>query len=53
MGTNPCSVDSDGDGLKDPEDPNPTVPEEKKTGFELAFAIAGLLAVAYLLRKRK
>jgi hypothetical protein len=35
MGTNPYSVDSDGDGLKDPEDPNPTVPEEKKTpGFE-------------------
>jgi uncharacterized repeat protein (TIGR01451 family) len=30
MGTNPYSIDSDGDGLKDPEDPNPTVPEEKK-----------------------
>ena len=53
MGTNPYSVDSDGDGLKDPEDPNPTVPEEKKTpGFEIVFAIAGLLAVAYLLRRR-
>jgi PGF-CTERM protein/uncharacterized repeat protein (TIGR01451 family) len=53
MGTNPYSVDSDGDGLKDPEDPNPTVPEEKKTpGFEVVFAIAGLLAVAYLLRRR-
>ena len=54
MGTNPYSVDSDGDGLKDTEDPNPTVPEEKKTpGFEALFAIAGLLAVAYILRKRK
>lgn len=54
MGTNPYSVDSDGDGLKDPEDPNPTVPEEKKTpGFEAVFAIAGLLAVAYLVRRRK
>ncbi len=54
MGTNPYSVDSDGDGLKDPEDPNPTVPEEKKTpGFEAVFVIAGLLAVAYLLRRRK
>jgi PGF-CTERM protein/uncharacterized repeat protein (TIGR01451 family) len=54
MGTNPYSVDSDGDGLKDPEDPNPTVPEEKKKtpGFEVVFAIAGLLAVAYLLRRR-
>jgi PGF-CTERM protein/uncharacterized repeat protein (TIGR01451 family) len=53
MGTNPYSVDSDGDGLKDPEDPNPTVPEEKKTpGFEAVFAVAGLLAVAYLLRRR-
>jgi PGF-CTERM protein/uncharacterized repeat protein (TIGR01451 family) len=53
MGTNPYSVDSDGDGLKDPEDPNPTVPEEKKTpGFEAVFAIAGLLAVAYLLRRK-
>jgi uncharacterized repeat protein (TIGR01451 family)/PGF-CTERM protein len=54
MGTNPYSVDSDSDGLKDPEDPNPTVPEEKKTpGFEVVFAIAGLLAVAYLAKGRK
>jgi uncharacterized repeat protein (TIGR01451 family)/PGF-CTERM protein len=54
MGTNPYSVDSDGDGLKDPEDPNPTVPEEKKTpGFEVVFAIAGLLAVAYLVKGKK
>ncbi len=53
MGTNPYSVDSDGDGLKDPEDPNPTVPEKKTPGFEIVFAIAGLLAVAYLLRRKK
>ena len=53
MGTNPYSVDSDGDGLKDPEDPNPTVPEEKKKtpGFEAIFAITGLLAVGYVLKR--
>ena len=33
------------------EDLNPTVPREKTPGFEVAFAIAGLLAVAYLLRR--
>jgi PGF-CTERM protein/uncharacterized repeat protein (TIGR01451 family) len=55
MGTNPYSVDSDSDGLRDPEDPNPTVQEKKKgiPGFEAVFAIAGLLAVAYLVRRRK
>jgi PGF-CTERM protein len=55
MEKNPYSVDSDGDGLKDSEDPNPTVPEEKKKtpGFEAVFAIEGILAVAYLLRRRK
>ena len=53
MGTNPYSVDSDSDGLKDPEDPNPTVPEEKKTpGFEAVVTIIGLLAVVYVLRRR-
>ncbi|MFV9676438.1 MAG: hypothetical protein ACNYVW_02125 [Methanosarcinales archaeon] len=43
-------ADSDGDGLKDPEDT--TVQDEKKgtPGFELA--IAGLLAVAYLLMRK-
>ncbi|NOR49170.1 MAG: hypothetical protein GQ533_14205 [Methanosarcinaceae archaeon] len=29
MNTNPYSVDLDADGLKYPEDPNPTVPEKK------------------------
>jgi PGF-CTERM protein/uncharacterized repeat protein (TIGR01451 family) len=54
MGTNPYSVDSDGDGLKDAEDPNPTVPEEKKTpGFEAVFTVVGLLAVVYVLRRRR
>ena len=55
MGTNPYSVDSDSDGLNDPEDPNPTVPEEQKgiPGFEVVFAIAGLSAVAHLVRRRK
>lgn len=53
MGTNPYSVDSDNDGINDPQDPNPTVPEQKTPGFNAIFAIAGLLAVIYLLRKRK
>ena len=53
MGTNPYSIDSDADGLKDPEDPNPTVPEKKTPGFEIVFAIVGMLAVTYLLRRRK
>lgn len=55
MGTNPYSVDSDSDGLKDPEDPNPTVPEGKKgiPGFEAIFALAGVLAVAHLVRRRE
>ena len=29
MNTNPYSVDPDADGLKYPEDPNPSVPEKK------------------------
>ena len=53
MGSNPYSIDSDADGLKDPEDPNPTVPEKKTPGFEIVFATVGLLAVAYLLIRRK
>jgi PGF-CTERM protein len=55
MGTNPYSIDSDKDGLNDPQDPNPTVPEEEKglPGFEAMFAIAGLLAVAHLALRRR
>lgn len=54
VGTNPYSVDSDGEGLKDPEGPNPTEPKEKEApGFEVVFVITGLLAVAYLVRRRK
>jgi hypothetical protein len=53
METNPYSVDSDNDGINDPQDPNPTVPEGRVPGFRAVFAIAELLAVAYLLRRRK
>ena len=49
----PVGADSDGDGLNDPADQDTMVPEEKTPGFETVFAIAGLLVVAYLLRKRK
>ena len=54
MGTDPYSVDSDDDGINDPEDPNPTVPEQKTKipGFEAGFAIAGLLVVAHMVLKR-
>ncbi len=55
MGTNPYSVDSDNDGLKDPEDPNPTVPKDKKEipRFEGICALTGLLAVAYFVLRRR
>ena len=53
MGTNPYSNYSDDDGIKDPEYPNPTVPDKKNPGFESLFAITGLLTVAYILRLRK
>ena len=52
MGTNPYSIDSDGDRIKDSEDPNPNVPEKKTPGFEIVFAITGLLVGGYLLRIR-
>lgn len=42
---------SDNDGLKYPDDPNPNAPEQKTPGFQAIFAITGLLAVAYLLRR--
>jgi PGF-CTERM protein len=50
--------DSDGDGVPDqydyaPYDPNMQSRNDIRTpGFEAVFAIAGLLAVAYLLRRR-
>ena len=68
-GTDPYKKDSDNDGYWDPQDPNPidsTIPVSMPTvtpmhptptpaspGFEAVFAIAGLLAVTYLLRRRK
>ena len=53
MGTNSYSIDSDDDGIKDPEDPIPNVPDKKNPGFESLLAITGLLTVAYILRLRK
>jgi len=52
-------IDSDGDGVPDkydyaPHDPYvQTESDVKTTGFEVIFAITGLLAVAYLVRRRK
>ena len=62
VGTDPHNVDTDGDGIWDPKDPNPVVaqtpmplstPSQGIPGFEAVFAIAGLLAIAYLLRRRR
>jgi len=50
MSTNPYSVDPDADGLKYPEDPNPTVPEKMTPGLEALFTITGLLVVTHLMR---
>ena len=56
-GTNPYNVDTDGDGIRDPEDPNPLVastPAPMVPGFEVLFAIVSMLiAVACLLRKKR
>ena len=60
IGTNPNYVDTDGDGIVDPKDPNPLVKKEDATpaltpripAFEAILAIVGLLTVAYLLRRR-
>jgi len=55
----PTLIDSDDDGVPDKYDYNPYNPDIqsrrdiKTPGFEAVFAIAGLLAVSYLLRKRK
>jgi hypothetical protein len=60
-GTNPHKVDTDGDGIWDPQDPNPSDPNipPKATpiptftpGFEAIFVIAGIIAIAYLLKRR-
>jgi len=51
VGTNPYSVDSDNDGINDPQDSNPTVPEKKIPGFEAVLAIFGLI-IMYLIRSQ-
>jgi hypothetical protein len=42
MGTNPFSSDTDGDGIADPADPNPLVPEKKIPGFTSLALLMGL-----------
>jgi hypothetical protein len=60
-GTNPYKVDTDGDGIWDTQDPNPSNPNipSKATpiptftpGFEAIFVLAGILAMVYLLKRR-
>lgn len=68
-GTDPYKKDTDNDGYWDPQDPNPLdptipilsptltplppAPSPMSSAFEAIFAIAGLLAMAYLLGRRK
>ena len=56
-GTNPYNADTDGDGICDPEDPNPLVASRATPmvpGFEVIFAIVSMLiAVACLQRKKR
>lgn len=40
-GTNPYSVDSNGYGLKDPDDPNPMVPEKKTPSLKSSLQLRG------------
>ena len=55
-GTNPYVKDTDNDGLWDSQDPNPLMAQETGMpglpGFEIMFAVMGLLTVAYVLRRR-
>ena len=56
-GTDPHNVDTDGDGIWDPKDPNPLVAPTPTLptsipAFQIIPAIAGLLTIAYLLMKR-
>ena len=60
-GTNPHKVDTDGDGIWDSQDPNPSDPNIPQKsipiptftpGFEAIFVIAGIIAMAYLLKRR-
>jgi len=39
MGKNPYSVDSDSDGINDPQDPNPTVPEKKTSSLKSSLQL--------------
>lgn len=52
MGTNPYSRDSDGDGIADPADPNPLVPEKKMPGFTSLAFLTGL-GVGFLIAKKR
>jgi hypothetical protein len=55
-GTNPYNVDTDGDGIWDPKDPNPLVaptPTTSIPAFQIIPGIVALLSVAYLLMRRK
>jgi len=50
MGTNPFNRDTDGDGIADPADPNPLVPEKKTPGFTSLAFLTGL-GVGFLIAK--
>ena len=51
IGTNPYSVDSDSDGINDPHDPNPNVPEKTMPGFGAILAMIGIMMVFGFRRK--